>query len=114
VPKTDVDGNDVAGIRLPFVAAPVATYTGWAVRAAAFAGDDLCDAQGQEIDFAATREDRLANGDPRRSILERYPTHEVYVRKFTRAAKRLHRHRLMLDEDVTALVNAASAASGPP
>jgi len=33
VPKTDADGNDVAGIRLPDVTAPVATYTGWALRA---------------------------------------------------------------------------------
>ena len=32
VPKTDRDGNDVAGIRLPAVAVPTATYTGWALR----------------------------------------------------------------------------------
>ena len=47
VPKTDADGNDLAGIRLPQIAVPLATYTGWGVRAAAFAGDDLCDASGQ-------------------------------------------------------------------
>jgi hypothetical protein len=33
VPKTDADGNDVAGVRLPDVTAPIATYTGWALRA---------------------------------------------------------------------------------
>ena len=43
VPKTDADGNDIAGVRLPEIAAPVATYTGWGVRAADFAGDDCED-----------------------------------------------------------------------
>ena len=33
VPKADADGNDMAGIRRPELTAPVATYTGWALRA---------------------------------------------------------------------------------
>ena len=32
VPKTDSDGNDIAGIRLPELTVPLATYTGWALR----------------------------------------------------------------------------------
>jgi hypothetical protein len=48
VPTTDADGNDIAGIRLPDIAAPLATYSGWNLRAAAFARDDLCDAFGLE------------------------------------------------------------------
>ena len=59
VPKTDDDGNDIAGIRLPSVVVPTATYTGWALRAAAFAGDDLCDASGQQIAFLRTKAERL-------------------------------------------------------
>ena len=51
VPRTDADGNDIAGIRLPEIAVPLATYTGWALRAAAFAGDDLCDMAGQKNRF---------------------------------------------------------------
>ena len=98
VPKTDADGNDVAGIRLPEIAVPVATYTGWALRADA--GDDGCDASGQKIDFAATRTARLASGDPRPSLEERYPTHENYVTSVTRAANELQNQRLLLDEDV--------------
>jgi len=32
VPKTDRDGNEIAGVRLPDVSVPLATYTGWALR----------------------------------------------------------------------------------
>ena len=32
VPKTDADGNALAGIRLPDIAVPTATYTGWNLR----------------------------------------------------------------------------------
>ena len=37
VPRTDADGHDVAGIRVPAVQTPLATHTGWAVRAAEYA-----------------------------------------------------------------------------
>jgi Alpha/beta hydrolase domain len=113
VPKTDDDGNDVAGIRLPSVAVPIATYTGWALRAPAFAGDDLCDASGQQIPFTRTKAERLAALDPRRALAERYPTHDRYVKRVTRAAKRLRHQRLLVDEDVEALTAAAAAAPVP-
>ena len=111
VPRTDDDGNDIAGIRLPEIAVPVATYTGWGLRAAAFAGDDLCDLAGQKIDFPQTKADRLAAGDPRLSIEERYPTHKKYVREVTRAAIRLYRQRLLLDEDVRRYIGEAEASN---
>ena len=73
VPKTDRDGNDIAGVRLPDVTVPLATYTGWALRAGAQASDG-CEAAGQYIPFPKTKADRIASGDPRLSIEERYPT----------------------------------------
>ena len=100
MPKTDADGNDVAGIRLPEIAVPVATYSGWNVRAAGYAGDDLCNASGQKIPFPATKADRLATGDPRLSVQERYRTHAGYVARVTLAATRLANDRLLLPEDV--------------
>ena len=36
VPKTDADGRDLAGVRLPTLEAPIATYTGWNLRKAGF------------------------------------------------------------------------------
>src|SRR5262249_33097961 len=63
VPKTDADGNDVAGIRLPTLAAPVATHLGWNLRKAGFAEGELCDNIGSMLPFAKTREARLAAKD---------------------------------------------------
>ena len=51
VPKTDADGNDLAGIRLPDVTVPLATYTGWSLRSGPQANDG-CEAAGQYIPFA--------------------------------------------------------------
>jgi hypothetical protein len=110
VPATDADGNDRAGIRLPEIAVPLATYTGWALRAAAFAGDDLCDQFGQRIAFEQTQAERVAAGDPRLSIEERYASHDDYVAKVTEAAQDLADQRLLLDEDVTRYIDAAQAS----
>src|SRR5258707_2241493 len=110
VPKTDADGNDIAGIRMPEVTVPVATYTGWAIRADALDG---CDAAGQPIAFAKPKADRLAAGDPRPSLEERYADHAAYVGQVTRAAQELKAQRLLLDEDVAAKIAAAQAASVP-
>jgi hypothetical protein len=110
VPKTDADGNDIAGIRLPEVAVPVATYTGWALRAD---GLDGCDAAGQRINFAKTKAERLAAGDPRPSLEERYADHAAYVGQVTRAAQELKSRRLLLEEDVAAYIAAAQAARVP-
>src|SRR5215472_8016241 len=97
VPKTDADGNDVAGIRLPEVAVPLATYTGWNLRAYPPGANDGCDAAGSKIDFPMTRADRLATGDPRLSLEERYPSHDAYVAAVTNAAQDLQQQRLLLD-----------------
>jgi hypothetical protein len=110
VPKTDADGNDIAGIRIPEVAVPTATYTGWALRDD---GHDGCDAAGQKIAFAKTKAERLAAGDPRPSLEERYADHADYVSKVTRVAQELKAQRLLLDQDVAAYIAAAQTAAVP-
>jgi hypothetical protein len=110
VPKADTDGNDIAGVRLPEVTVPLATYTGWALRAD---GLDGCDSAGQKIDLAKTKAARLAAGDPRPSIEERYADHASYVGLVTQAAEALKAQRFLLDEDVERYIAAAQAASVP-
>lgn len=111
VSKVDRDGNELAGIRLPPVAAPVATTTGWALRRAGFGENDGCEAAGQHIPFARTKAERLLTNDPRLSLQERYQTHAGYVRAVEKAARALVAQRFLLPEDVGPYVNAAEASS---
>ena len=67
IPKTDADGNDIAGVRLPDVRVPLNTYTGWALRPRALGENDGCEGSGQRIPFPATKAAREASGDPRLS-----------------------------------------------
>ena len=110
VSKVDADGNEVAGVRLPPVAAPVATYTGWALRAAAFGGPDGCEAFGQTIALAATAAQRAATGDPRASLAERYGNRAGHVAAVAAAAHALRERRLLLPADAAAYVDAAQAS----
>jgi hypothetical protein len=104
VPRTDSDGNDVAGIRLPDVTVPVATYTGWALRSGAQAGDG-CEGVGQYIPFAKTKAERLASGDPRLSVEERYPSFSAYAEAVNNAIEDMITRRLMLREDARSNLN---------
>jgi hypothetical protein len=104
VPKTDADGNDIAGIRLPDVTVPLATYTGWSLRGGAQANDG-CEGAGQMIAFPKTKADRLASGDPRLSIEERYPSMSAYSAKVRDAVEDLVSKRLMLREDAQGAVD---------
>jgi len=105
VPKTDADGNDIAGIRLPEVQVPLATYTGWALRAAPH-NTDGCEGSGQYIPFPKTKADRLESGDPRLSIQERYGDFENYSSLVENAINALVRSGFLLPFDAkTALSN---------
>ncbi len=98
IPKTDSDGNDIAGIRLADLTVPLATFTGWALRSGVWANDG-CESTGQYIPFAQTLEERIASGDPRPSVEERYRSLSHYVREVTHALNRMVRQRLLLCED---------------
>jgi alpha/beta hydrolase family protein len=105
VPKTDADGNDIAGVRVPSVAVPIATFTGWGLRAGDAADPvpivDGCDATGQYIPFPNTKAQRIATGDPRPSLQERYGnsagTNADYVAKVKAAAQALVADRFLLE-----------------
>jgi hypothetical protein len=99
VPKTDADGRDIAGLRLPTLEAPAATHTGWNLRKAGFGEGELCDNNGAMISFAATREERLKNNDPRLSMAERYPNEGDRAGAIAKAAQQLVQDRLLLEED---------------
>ncbi len=104
VPKVDADGIDLGGLRLPEIAVPLATYTGWNLRAPQTGfGDRLVDFFGSFVPFAATRAQRLAAGDPRAAIGERYADRAAYLRAYDDATEGLVRDGYLLAEDAPAL-----------
>jgi hypothetical protein len=117
IPKTDSDGNEIAGIRLPELDVPLATYTGWALRSGPQANDG-CEASGQYIPFKKTKAERLAAGDPRASVEERYKSFKDYAKKVTKAMDGMVKDRLLLCEDVpemqARLLQAGIDAGVPP
>ena len=111
VPKTDSDGNELGGIPSVLHQAPLGTYLGWNVTASGYAKGRACGFSGGFIPFARTRAQRVASGDPRPSLEERYGSHEEYVDRVRAAAKRLVEERFLLQEDADRLVREAAASS---
>jgi hypothetical protein len=104
VPKTDADGNDLAGIRLPEVQVPLGTYTGWALRAPPH-NDDGCEGLGQYIPFPKTKADRIASGDPRLSLEERYGNVKTYASLMRNSIDRLVSAGFLLPFDAEQALN---------
>ena len=108
VPQVDSDGTDMGGVRMPEVAVPLATYTGWNQRNAAMgATDELADFAGSYLPFARTKAERERANDPRPSIEERYASREDYLDKITKASGRLVEGRYLLAEDLPAITKRA-------
>ena len=110
VPKTDSDGNEVSGIPSVLHQAPLGTYLGWNVTASGYLKGRGCGFAGGYIPFARTKTERIASGDPRLSLEERYGTHENYVSKVKDAAQRLLEQRFLIKEDADRLVREAEAS----
>ena len=107
VPRTDADGHDVAGIRVPDIDVPLATHTGFGLRKAGFAEGQLCGLNGSYLPLSKDFQERNAKRDPRLSMAERYATRSAYVQQVRASAERLKADGLMLDEDVARLLDAA-------
>jgi hypothetical protein len=111
VGRVDADGNMTDGVRHPNLAVPIGTYTGWNLRREGFGEGDQCAGAGSFIPFAATRAERMAKGDPRLSLEERYADHAAYVSAVRAAADALVRDRLLLQADADDIVREAEESA---
>ncbi len=102
VAAVDADGNELAGVRLPDLAVPRGTYTGWNTYAAPGLGGEQADREGT---FLAFPPERLA---------ALYPTPAAYVAAVRAAAEALGRDRLLLAEDVAAFITRAEREGPVP
>jgi hypothetical protein len=109
VPAVDEDGNVRAGIRMPAVEVPIATFTGWNYRAAELgSADQFLGEAGSIFPFAAMKI-KKSGGDSRLSMEERYSGRDQYVGKVMLAARRLIGERFMLAEDLPDAIDEAVA-----
>jgi hypothetical protein len=109
VPAVDEAGNDRAGIRLPEVAVPLATHTGWNYRDPSIGSpDQLASEIGSYLPLPKTQADRERTKDGRKSIAERYASKEDYLGRISLAALALVDDRFLLPDDVADVVRRAS------
>ena len=110
VPRVNKDGNDEVGVQSVLLQAPLGTYTGWNVTAAGFNKGQICGLNGGFIPFAKTKAERMASGDPRPSLEERYASHDAYVARVKAAAQKAVEERFLLQTDADRLVAQAQAS----
>jgi Alpha/beta hydrolase domain len=109
--RVDRDGNEVGGVPVVLRDAPLGTYLGWNIVADGFFKGQLCNYAGGMVPFATTRAERLASGDPRLSLEERYTNHEGYVEAVKRAAATAVSRGFLLQPDADVLIAQASASN---
>jgi hypothetical protein len=101
VPQVDTDGNDIAGVRMPDVAVPLGTATGWVFRPASMGSPhEPVLLRGAWVPFAATREQREAAHDPRPALAERYASRETYLSQVKDVLQKLISQRFLSEQDL--------------
>lgn len=119
VPRVDANGNETGGVPTVQNDAPLGTYLGWNITAGPgdvgydgrlFHAGQVCNYVGGMVPFFKTKAQRLAAGDPRRSLEERYGTHAGYVAAVTAAANNAFANGYLLAVDCDALIAQAVAS----
>jgi hypothetical protein len=108
VPQVDADGNGIAGIRMPELAVPLATYTGWNLfNDRSGPTDVLSSMQGSYVPLARTAAERKRANDARLSIDERYRDKDHYIGQVSKAALALIDQGYLLAEDLAVILKNA-------
>lgn len=108
VPQVDADGNELAGIRMPELSVPIATYTGWNLFNEESGPPTVVSSMvGSFIPLARTKDDRTRTNDPRKSLEERYRGRDQYLAEITKAADALVAKGYLLKADVPRIVEQA-------
>lgn len=98
VPQVDADGNELGGIRMPVVAAPLGVFTGWNLRS---------ETVGAPREMAPTIGSFFAFS--KAEIAKRYSDKAGYLKQVGAAADRLVRDRLLLERDRAHVLEHAGA-----
>jgi Alpha/beta hydrolase domain len=109
-PTVDADGNERGGVPAVLHDAPLGTYMGWNITNGGFHDGQECSYGGGMIPFAITKAQRLASGDPRPSLEERYVNHAGYVAAVQAAGANAVSKGFLLQPDADALTARAQAS----
>ena len=124
--RVNADGNDsvVTGMRTVLGEAPLGTYVGWNLATTGWYGPNASNGPGSVGQVFAgarnsggywpfwdTRANRLAAGDPRLSLEERYGTHAGYICVVTRAVNVAVQQRFLLPSEAPTLIANAAASN---
>ena len=90
--------------------APLGSYLAGIRRQRASTKGSSARLSGGYIPFAKSKAERLANGDPRLSLEERYGSHAGYVAVVKAAAEKAVKERFLLQDDADRLIAEASAS----
>jgi len=105
----DADGNGLAGVRMPELSVPLATYTGWNLfNERSGPTDVLSSMQGSYLPLARTAADRKRTNDPRPAIDERYRDKDQYIGQVSKAALALIEQGFLLAEDLAPVLKNAA------
>ncbi len=97
VPAVDADGNEKSGLRLPQVAVPLATYTGWNYRTkAAGAAGEMADMIGATFPFSKSRVSAL------------YKDKDDYLNQSLAVGRGLVKQGYLLEEDLLEIQSRAA------
>lgn len=108
VPAVDRDGNEIAGVVPPMVAAPLGTYTGWNTRSPGYGDGAMHSFYGSFIPFPVTPAEAASRGDSRRAVRDRYETAEAYIAAVGACGQALVARGLMLEEDLDLIISDAA------
>ncbi len=96
-PRADADGNDIAGVKMPWVSVPLGAFTGWNLRTAAVgATGQLLANTGSYIPFEEQK------------VRQLYPSQSTYETRIANAAEILVKERLLLPGDVPEILKFAT------
>ncbi len=105
-PKVDANGNALAGVRMPDVSVPLATYTGWNLRGSGHAANESCEASGSSIPLAISQAAKAGGHDTRAALAQLYKGRADYQQKVGAAADKLVKEGYLLPQDADAIFKA--------
>lgn len=112
-PQVDANGNETSGVRVPDVAVPIGTFTGWNLRGTGHAVGDGCVSSGATVPFAVDSAAKAGGTDSRQTLADLYAGRADYQAKVAAQADALVAKGYLLQKDADNVYMANSLKISP-